>query len=279
MFFFTPILNTFWLSFTDLKLSAPKSGVFVGLKNYIEAFGDTEFRAALGRTLLFAVSTVPRGDDSGFACGIGPAPKIRRTRICAWAHLLPWALPYVVNGAMWKWIFNANYGALNALLLQSGLIDNYQIWLGNPKTAFLLVTIANIWKETPVAAILIHAALQGIPEELYEAAWVDGAGSFRRFLHITLPILRPVIAVTMVVKTVWALKEFDLIYVITGGRPGKRHQSRHILYLFDNVQVSKLWLRFCSRIHYCDSCLGCSSVLCPDCLDKRSVTAEGFERS
>lgn len=214
-----PILNTFWLSFTDLKLSAPKSGVFVGLKNYIEAFGDTEFRAALGRTLLFAVSTVPVETILGLLVALVLHQKFVGRGFVRGLILLPWALPYVVNGAMWKWIFNANYGALNALLLQSGLIDNYQIWLGNPKTAFLLVTIANIWKETPVAAILIHAALQGIPEELYEAAWVDGAGSFRRFLHITLPILRPVIAVTMVVKTVWALKEFDLIYVITGGGP------------------------------------------------------------
>lgn len=169
--------------------------------------------------MLFAVSTVPVETILGLLVALVLHQKFVGRGFVRGLILLPWALPYVVNGAMWKWIFNANYGALNALLLQSGLIDNYQIWLGNPKTAFLLVTIANIWKETPVAAILIHAALQGIPEELYEAAWVDGAGSFRRFLHITLPILRPVIAVTMVVKTVWALKEFDLIYVITGGGP------------------------------------------------------------
>ncbi len=213
------ILYTFWLSFTDLKLSAPKSGVFIGLRNYIDAFGDSEFIASLGRTLIFALSTVPVETILGLFVALVLQQQFVGRGFVRGLILLPWALPYVVNGAMWKWIFNANYGALNALLLQLGLIENYQIWLGNPKTAFLLVILANIWKETPVAAILIHAALQGIPEELYEAAWVDGAGVFRRFFHITLPMLRPVIAVTMVVKTVWALKEFDLIYVVTQGGP------------------------------------------------------------
>lgn len=214
-----PILNTFWLSFTDLRLSLPQSGNFIGLVNYIEAVKDPEFTSALGRTVYFALITVPVETALGLMVALVLHQKFVGRGFVRGLVILPWALPYVVNGAMWKWIFNANYGALNALLHQLGFIDRYQIWLGNPKTAFALVILANIWKETPVAAILIHAALQGIPDELYEAARVDGAGVFRRFFHITLPILRPVIAVTMVVKTVWALKEFDLIYVITQGGP------------------------------------------------------------
>ena len=214
-----PILYTLWLSFTDLRLSAPSSGSFIGLGNYIEALKNPEFLAAMRRTVYFALVTVPVETVLGLVIALVLNQKFVGRGFVRGLVILPWALPYVVNGAMWKWIYNANYGALNALLHQLGLIEKYQIWLGNPRTAFALVMLANIWKETPVAAILIQAALQNISAELYEAARVDGAGVFRRFFHITLPLLRPVIAVTMVVKTVWALKEFDLIYVITQGGP------------------------------------------------------------
>ena len=214
-----PILYTLWLSFTDLRLSAPGSGSFIGLGNYLEALKNPEFLAAMRRTVFFALVTVPVETALGLLIALVLNQRFVGRGFVRGLVILPWALPYVVNGAMWKWIYNANYGALNALLHQLGLIDRYQIWLGNPRTAFGLVMLANIWKETPVAAILIHAALQSIPNELYEAARVDGAGVSRRFFHITLPLLRPVISVTMVVKTVWALKEFDLIYVITQGGP------------------------------------------------------------
>ena len=185
-----PILNTVWLSFTDLKLSVPQSGAFIGLNNYLKAFQDPEFVASIRRTIYFAVVTVPVETVLGLLIALVLCQKFKGRGFVRGLIILPWALPYVVNGAMWKWIFNANYGAFNALLSQWGLIDSYRIWLGNPTTAFNLIILANVWKETPVAVILIHAALQSISPDLYEAARVDGAGAFRRLWYITLPIIR-----------------------------------------------------------------------------------------
>jgi ABC-type sugar transport system permease subunit len=214
-----PILDTLRLSLTDRVLSQPDSGAFVGLANYLHAFGDPEFRAAMGRTFYFALVTVPVETTLGLLIALLLNQEFRGRGFVRGIIILPWAIPYIVNGVMWKWILNANYGALNALLSQLGLIGRYHVWLGDPSTAFNFVILANIWKETPVAVILILAALQTIPRELYEAARVDGANAFRQFWAVTFPMLRPVIAVTMVVKTVWALKEFDLIYIMTGGGP------------------------------------------------------------
>lgn len=214
-----PIVHTFVLSLTDTHLARPDSGAFVGLRNYLDAARDPEFRASMGRTFYFALITVPVEVFLGLLIALLLNQPFKGRGFVRGLIILPWALPYIVNGVMWKWIFNANYGALNAALSQMGIIDRYQVWLGDPSTAFNFVIFASIWKETPVAVILLLAALQGIPDELYEAARVDGANALQRVWSITVPLLRPVIAVTMVVKTVWALKEFDLIYVMTGGGP------------------------------------------------------------
>lgn len=214
-----PMASSLVMSFMKLNLLSPWDRGFVGLSNYIEALASPSFRAALGRTVYFAVMTVPVEITLGLGIAILLNQNFVGRGFVRGLIILPWALPYVVNGIMWKWIYDANYGALNALLTQLGIIDGYRIWLGDPATAFHLVILANIWKETPVAVILILAALQSIPKELYEAATVDGARGFQSFLHVTLPLLRPVLAVTAVIKTVWAIKEFDLIYIITRGGP------------------------------------------------------------
>ncbi len=214
-----PMVSSLLMSFTRLNLANLSDRGFVGLANYAAALSNPSFRAALWRTLYFALMTVPVEISLGLGIALLLNQNFVGRGFVRGLIILPWALPYVVNGIMWKWIYDANYGALNALLSQLGLIDGYRIWLGDPVTAFHLVILANIWKETPVAVILILAALQAIPKELYEAATVDGARGFRSFWRITVPLLRPVLAVTAIVKTVWAVKEFDLIYIITRGGP------------------------------------------------------------
>ncbi len=214
-----PMFTSLGLSFTDLKLTKPKSGVFIGLGNYFTALQDPLFWAAIKRTTIFAVSTVLVETCAGIAIALLLNLKFVGRGFVRGLVILPWALPYVVNGIMWKWIFDANYGAFNAVLSQLGIIKDYQIWLGNPTTAMILVIFANIWKETPVAVILVLAALQSIPSDLYEAAAIDGARRIKRFTHITLPLLMPIIITLVIIKTIWALKEFDLIYIITKGGP------------------------------------------------------------
>jgi ABC-type sugar transport system permease subunit len=214
-----PLITSLGLSFTDLKLTKPKSGVFIGLGNYFDAIMDPIFWASIQRTLIFAVSTVLIETCMGVAIALLLNQKFVGRGFVRGLVILPWALPYVVNGIMWKWIFDANYGAFNAALTQLGIIEKYHIWLGDPSTAMILVIFANIWKETPVAIILVLAALQSIPADLYEAAAIDGAKRVKIFTHITLPLLKPIIISLIIIKTIWALKEFDLIYIITKGGP------------------------------------------------------------
>ena len=214
-----PMLSSLVLSFTDLKLTRPGSGQFIWFKNYLSAFSNPLFWASVGRTGIFTVATVVVEVCLGLMVALLLNAKFRGRGFIRGLIILPWALPYVVNGIMWKWIFDANYGVLNAILSQMGLISDYQIWLGDPTMAMVIVILANIWKETPVAIILLLAALQGMSGELTEAASIDGAGKWTIFRKIILPYLKPMIITLVVIKVIWALKEFDLIYIITKSGP------------------------------------------------------------
>jgi len=124
-----------------------------------------------------------------------------------------------VNAVMWKWIFNANYGAANGLLQNLGLITTNINWLATPKMAFISILIANIWKETPYVILLTIAALSTIPDDIYEAASIDGAGGWKSFWTITLPMIKPVILILAITKTIWAFQTFDLVAIMTSGGP------------------------------------------------------------
>jgi len=134
--------------------------------------------------------------------------------------LLPWAVPPVVNGLLWSFIFNAQYGYLNRALSALGLIDGSVNWLGTPALAMGAVITAYVWRTTPFNILLYHAALSGMPGEIFEAADVDGASAWQRFWSITLPLLLPVIAVSLVLRTAFAFMVFDEILAITQGGPG-----------------------------------------------------------
>lgn len=133
--------------------------------------------------------------------------------------ILPWALPTIVNATLWRLNFNPDYGSINALLSQLGLIDAYRSWLGDPSSAINAVMFADIWKNYPLITLLVLAALQTIPEDLFEAARLDGASAFRRFRKITLPAIAAPLAVALVLRTIDAFKIFDIIYVMTRGGP------------------------------------------------------------
>ena len=156
--------------------------------------------------------------------------------------IIPWAIPTVVNGSLWKLMLNGEYGVINALLMRMHLIDAYQSWLGNPKTAMLCIVLADSWKMTPLAVIFFLAALQGIDKTRYEAAMVDGAGAFRRFTAITLPALKPTILVIIVMRTVEKFKAFDIFYLMTRGGPA--NSTKTLMYdtylqAFTNLNYSE----------------------------------------
>jgi len=214
-----PLLRTIYTSLHDVNSALPGPTPWVGLRNYSRIFADSEFWDTLWRTAYFtAVTTIC---EIGFGILLGLLLNARfhgRAAVRA-IIIIPWAVPTVVSGALWRWIYNGDYGPLNSLLLQTHLINGYHQWLGTPWMALNMVAIEDIWKFTPFVALFILAGLGTIPGDLYEAATVDGASSLRRFWSITLPLLTPVILVTLVLRTIDGFRLFDVVYVMTHGGP------------------------------------------------------------
>ncbi|MFC3678364.1 carbohydrate ABC transporter permease [Ferrovibrio xuzhouensis] len=221
-----PILYSFYISLFSLKLTRPNRVPFVGLGNYIDMLGDPNFWDAVGRTVSFSVMSVVAIAVIALACALLLNQEFRGRRILSAALLVPWAIPYVANGLMWKWIYDSNYGALNGALLQLDFIDKYMVWLGDADKTLALIANAFVWKEVPLATILLLVTLKSIPADLYAAAKVDGAGLVSRFLHITLPSLKPGFLLVILYETMMAIRHFDLFFILTEGGPG---DASHVL--------------------------------------------------
>ena len=180
---------------------------------------DQTFWETIGRTLYFTVVSV------GLELVLGLAiAQLIHSHPWGWKFLrfsliIPWAVPTIVNGAMWRWIYSADFGALNGIFMQLGLIKHYIPWLTLPNMAMNLVILADVWHMMPFVALILQAALATLPEELDEAAAVDGANALQRFWYIRLPLLRPAILVALIVRTVDAFRVFDIAYIITSGGP------------------------------------------------------------
>jgi ABC-type sugar transport system permease subunit len=220
-----PILRTLYTSLHAVNSPLPGHYNWVGLRNYTFALHQAEFWSAVERTAYFTF--VSTGLELVFGMGIAlllNAP-LRARWLFRTIAVLPWALPTIVNGAMWRYMFNAQYGVVNAALTQLHITSSYEAWFSKPFVALNLVVLADVWKNTSLVAFFLLAGLTTIPRELYEAARVDGYGPVGAFLHITLPLLRPVIVVVLVLRTIEAFKVFDIIYVMTGGGPANGTQS------------------------------------------------------
>lgn len=215
-----PLVDTLIYSLRDMNLTSSNYGAFVGLANYLTVLSDTVFWQSLGRTAYFAIVSIIIELVLGVAIALLINDKqLKGRRILQSIIILPWAIPTIVNGAMWNWIYNPEFGALNALLKQLHIIDHYQSWLGTPWMAMNMIIIADVWKMTPIVVIFFLAALQLTNDSVYEAAQMDGAGLLRRFWYITLPNLRPILLVIVVMRTMEAFKVFDIIYATTRGGP------------------------------------------------------------
>lgn len=214
-----PILFTLVLSFTDTPLSNPSPQNFVGFSNYFSFITSKDFWASIWRTFYFTSVSVGLELVLGLAIALLIHAKPFGWQFLRASLIIPWAVPTIVNGAIWRWIYNADYGALNALLYSLGIIGKYQAWLTKPFLAMNLVIVADVWHSVPFIALILQAAMATIPNEIEEAAMIDGASVWQRFQHIRLPLLRPAILVALVVRTVEAFRVFDIIYVITQGGP------------------------------------------------------------
>ncbi len=216
-----PVLTVLYLS---LLRKLPLFGItrFVGLENYFFLVADDRFWNAFRNTLYFTALSV----SLELLLGLGLALLLNRNfpfkgTVTAMV-LIPWAIPTVVSARMWEWMYNTDLGILNHLL---GLKVN---WLGSPLWALHAAVFMDVWKTIPFTAILLLAGLRLIPRELYQAAWIDGAGTAALFFRITLPLLKPVILVVLVFRTLDAFRVFDAVYVLTGGGPANTTETLSI---------------------------------------------------
>ena len=206
-----PLINSFIQTFYDYNLARPHLKRFTGFGNYTDVLTDIYFWRSLLNTSYFAVFSISLELVLGFIVAL----ILNEDFIGKWAVrtiiIIPWAIPPVVNATIWKWIANSEYGSLNSVLYSLGIIKEYRLWLSDPFWGIIIVIVADVWKYTPLVAILFLAALQTIPAELYEAAKIDGANAVKRVFNITIPYIKPAIIVVLILRTLEAFKVFDLI--------------------------------------------------------------------
>jgi multiple sugar transport system permease protein len=209
------------LSLYDANLARFNRARFVGLDNYWKLlFDDQVFRLSVLQTIRW-VGVVIAG-QLGLALPVALFLNLNFSfrGFIRTAILIPWVIPAAVTALIWVFMFDANLGVANDILVRLGLIETYWTWLSDFKTAFFLVVMAAVWSGFPFMSIVLLAALQAIPEELYEAAKIDGATVWRRFLHITFPLLVPTILLILLLRTIWLSHNVDLVYIMTVGGPG-----------------------------------------------------------
>ncbi|HYL79365.1 MAG TPA: sugar ABC transporter permease, partial [Candidatus Acidoferrum sp.] len=216
--FLYPLLQVILMSFRAVDLSRPVPGEpFIGLANYAEMLNRPQFWQSLWVTVTYTFSVVILTSVGGLVLA-----QILNARFCGRALartmlILPWALPPVVTGLIWAWMFDYQFGVINYGLRLLHLTDKNLNWMVNPDLALPAVIVATSWKHLPLATIILLAGLQSISGELYEAAQIDGASALQRYRHVTLPGLRSVLGLLLLLETLWNFKSFAYIYMMTGG--------------------------------------------------------------
>jgi trehalose/maltose transport system permease protein len=214
-----PLGRTIYQSFTDQQFLALEPTKWVGLQNYRDLLDDQLFRDTVWTTVKFTVITVTFEFVVGLIVALVVNSKFRGRGLMRAVMLVPWAIPTVVAAQMWKWMLDDTFGVINDAGIRLHLLDEPRAWISDPGTSLAAVSAVDIWKTVPFVALLLLAGLQVIPQDLYEAAEVDGANVFQQFRKITLPLLAPAILVTLIFRTLDALRVFDVFYVFFGNRP------------------------------------------------------------
>lgn len=219
VFAFYPIIYSFYLSMHRIILSLPAIGQkFVGFSNYINLFSDRVAIHSMINTLVFVFVSTFFEILFGLVIALVINKHFRGRGMVRAAVLVPWAIPTVVSSQMWRFMFNDKYGLINFMFFGSNLSE-YHAWLADPLYAFIAIILADVWKTSSFAGLLILAGLQLIPDELYEAARIDGAGAWQQFRKITLPMIKPALLIALLFRTMDAFRIFDLVFVMTQGGP------------------------------------------------------------
>lgn len=228
-----PIVYQVWLSLTDWYILRNPEPVFQGLQGYVRFFKDPMIWSSLGRTAVWTIGTVIIEFAIGLPLALLLNRRSRLNTVLSGLILLPWVTPAIVIAYAWRWLLDGQYGTVHYLLHMLGLVGERSL-LGNPSTALLVVTFISAWKGAPFMAVALLAALKSIPHDLYEAAAVDGASAWNRFVHITLPLLRNTAVVISLLLGILAFYSFDLVWIITD-KGGPLNATTLIgVYLFRN---------------------------------------------
>jgi trehalose/maltose transport system permease protein len=214
-----PLGKTVYQSFTNQEFLALTPTQWVGLANYRQLIHDSIFRGAVWETIKFTLITVSFEFALGLAIALVVNSSFKGRGVMRAVMLVPWAIPTVVAAQMWKWMLDDTYGVVNDLAMRLHLVSHPHAWVADPSTSLASVCAVDIWKTTPFVALLLLAGLQVIPQDLYEAARVDGANALQQFWRITFPLLGPAILVALIFRTLDALRVFDVFYVFFGNRP------------------------------------------------------------
>lgn len=238
-----PLIYNIILSFQNVSLAniASKDISFIGIDNYQRLAQDKVFWASLKNTLLYTAGSVVFQFAIGFLLALFFSMKFRLAPFLRGLMMVSWLIPLTVTALLFKFMMASNEGVFNQLLLSWGMIDNPIPWLSDPKIAIWSVIIANIWVGIPFNMLLISAGLSSLPEDVYESASLDVANAFQKFIHLTLPLLRPVITVVMMLGFIYTFKVFDLVFVMTGGGPVHATEVLSTVsyrYSFDEFQFS-----------------------------------------
>jgi multiple sugar transport system permease protein len=214
-----PLVQNLINSFSDVSMITGRSG-WTGLNNYKHIFEDALFWSSFRNTSVYAVV----GTVVALVIGLGFALMLnlklgKVSTVMGCLYTIPWVISPVVAGFAWKWLLNDHFGIVNYWLASAGIVNVGTTWLGSPGTALMCVMVARIWQFYPFAMVMFLAGLQSIPQEQYEAAAVDGATMVRRFFHITLPNLKTVTSVLLVLGVIWSFNDFNMVFVMTRGGP------------------------------------------------------------
>jgi multiple sugar transport system permease protein len=216
-----PLVYNLWNSFHHVNLSeAGGAQSFAGVDNYTKMFGSSVWLKSLERTLAFTVASVAIETVVALVLALMLHRRFRGRGLLRAAILIPWAVPTVVSATLWKTMFDSRTGFVDYLLGNVGLPGGHTTWLAGIWTSWVAIFVADAWKNVPFMAIILLAGLQVIPDEVYEAARIDGASAWQSFRRMTLPLLRPALAVALIFRTLQAFLIFDVIYIMTGGGPG-----------------------------------------------------------
>ena len=214
-----PIFESFRLSFYRMILTLPWLGQkMVGWENYLDLWTDPVAMQALRTTLIFVGVTIPLELLVGLGMALVMNEVFHGRGLLRAVVLIPWAVPTVVSSQMWRFIFNDRYGLVNFVLF-GGDASRYLAPLADPYLALIAIMIAEVWKTAPFAGLILLAGLQAIPDDLYDAASIDGATSWQKFRHVTLPLIRPALLLALLFRTIDGLRVFDLVFVMTQGGP------------------------------------------------------------